>query len=281
MTFSHGAGVDCPGPRTATYSRPPSAKPPRPLKNSSSGRGAAARSARPAVEPVGAGGRAVRSGRSRRMTWSARLPRRLRRTARAADWRSVRSSAESWSPRRMETPPRPGWPSRDQDGLARPDERLERVLEVLGVRRALLVEDHEVDVEELQPPVLVRAEQLPDDVEVIGLVDPDQDDRQVARDAVGPQAGCAPLVAGQQARRRSERRVGVEDPVGQALEEMGLVRLDPEVMELDLGLRPGEGRRPFEGGRLAVLVGQVQDLVARLRRRRWRRSRGRSRPGRA
>ena len=46
---------------------------------------------------------------------------------------------------------------------------------------------------------------------------------------------------------------------------MGLVRLDPEVMELDLGLRPGEGRGPLEGGRLAVLVGQVEDLVARLR----------------
>ena len=43
---------------------------------------------------------------------------------------------------------------------------------------------------------------------------------------------------------------------------MGLVGLDPEVMELDLCLRPGKRRRPFERGRLAVLVGQVQDLLA-------------------
>ena len=64
--------------------------------------------------------------------------------------------------------------------------------------------------------------------------------------------------------RRPQRRVRVEDPVGQALEEVRLVGVDPEVMELDLGLRPGQGRGPLEGGRLAVLVGEVEHLLARL-----------------
>src|SRR3954468_22199426 len=41
MTLTHGAGVDWPGPRIVTYSLPPSANPPRPLKNSSSGRSTA------------------------------------------------------------------------------------------------------------------------------------------------------------------------------------------------------------------------------------------------
>ena len=45
---------------------------------------------------------------------------------------------------------------------------------------------------------------------------------------------------------------------------MRLVGLDAEVVELDLGLRPGQGRGPLERGRLAVLVGQVEDLLARL-----------------
>ena len=62
--------------------------------------------------------------------------------------------------------------------------------------------------------------------------------------------------------RRPQRRVRVEDPVGQALEEVGLVGFDAEVMELDLGLRPRQDRRPLERGRLAVLVGEVEDLVA-------------------
>ena len=39
MTLIQGAGVHWPSSRIVTYSRPPSAKPPRPLKNSSSRRG--------------------------------------------------------------------------------------------------------------------------------------------------------------------------------------------------------------------------------------------------
>src|SRR5438093_6458716 len=38
ITLIHGAGVHRPSPSTITYSRPSSAKPPRPLKNSRSGR---------------------------------------------------------------------------------------------------------------------------------------------------------------------------------------------------------------------------------------------------
>src|SRR5690242_21026804 len=38
-TLIQGAGVHCPSPRTVTYSRPSSRKPPSPLKNSDSWRG--------------------------------------------------------------------------------------------------------------------------------------------------------------------------------------------------------------------------------------------------
>ena len=280
MTFSHGAGVDCPGPRTATYSRPSSAKPPSPLKNSSSGRGTTA-SGTVGLEPVGAGGGAdpLRALQADDLVGEAAPTAEEDRPGGRLEERPVLGgelvAAQDGHPAaaRMTVA--------DQDGLARPDERLERTLEILGVRRAMFVEDDQVDVEELQPPVLVRAQELADDVEVLRLVDPDQHDRQVARDAVSPQAWCSPFVASQQARRRSERRVRVEDPVGQALEEMGLVRLDPQVMELDLRLRPGEGHRPLEGGRLPVLVGQVQDVVARLGDHGREDRRGRSRRGRA
>ena len=169
-----------------------------------------------------------------------------------------------------------------EDRLAGPDERLERVLQVLRVRRAVLVEDHEVDVEELQPPVLVGAEQLADDAEVLELVDPHQDDRQVARDAVRPRARVRRgALLREQVRRRPQRRIRVEDPVGEALEEVRLVGVDAEVMELHLGLGPGERRGALERGRLAVLVGEVEDLARAIRRRPWRRSRARSRPARA
>ena len=85
-----------------------------------------------------------------------------------------------------------------EDRLARPHDRFECVLEVSAVRRAVLVEDHEVDVEQLQAPVLVGAQQLPDDVEVLDLVDSNEDDRQVAGDARGPTGRGASLVLGEQ-----------------------------------------------------------------------------------
>src|ERR1035437_3754985 len=82
-----------------------------------------------------------------------------------------------------------------ETGLAHPNEGLQRLLEDLGVCGALLVEDHQIDVEELQPPILEGTEQLADYVEVLDFVDPNQDYGQVARDAVG---------------RSEERRVGKE-----------------------------------------------------------------------
>ena len=75
------------------------------------------------------------------------------------------------------------------------------------------------------------------------------DDRQVAGDAVRPEAGGAPLVPREPSRRRPQGPVREEDPVGEALEEMRLVGLDAEVVELDLGLGPRQGGRPLEGRR--------------------------------
>ena len=148
-----------------------------------------------------------------------------------------------------------------QGRLAGPDEGLERLLEVLGIRHSLLVHDDEVDGQELQAPVLVGAKQLSDDVQVIGTVDPDHDDRHVAGDASGPESGCPSLVACHEPRRRSKRWVRVDDPIGEPLEEVRLIGLDAQVMQLDLGLRPGQGQGPLEGRRFAVLVSQVQHRV--------------------
>ena len=39
---------------------------------------------------------------------------------------------------------------------------------------------------------------------------------------------------------------------------MGLVGIDPQVMKADLGLGPGQGQTPFEGGGVGELVDQVE-----------------------
>ena len=64
--------------------------------------------------------------------------------------------------------------------LAGAEERLQQRLQILNVGRRTLVHDDQIDREPLHPPVLVRAEQLPHDAHVLGLVDLNEHDREVA-----------------------------------------------------------------------------------------------------
>ncbi len=85
ITLIHGAGVDWPGPSTVTYSLPPAANPPKPLKNSRSG-----------ARRV-AGSRRAKRRRSWRAVASARRGRRADR----ADQKGCRAA-----PRARRAPPR-------------------------------------------------------------------------------------------------------------------------------------------------------------------------------
>ena len=72
-------------------------------------------------------------------------------------------------------------------------------MEVFGIGGAVLVDDHEVDVEPLQSPVLVRPQQLAHDVDVVELIDADDHDRQIPGDPVRPECCCPEPVAGEHA----------------------------------------------------------------------------------
>ncbi len=149
--------------------------------------------------------------------------------------------------------------------LARPDQRLQQCLQILNIGRGPLVQDHQIDRKPLQPPVLVGAEQLSHDSHIVGLVDPDQDDRDVTRNPVRPQGGGTARVARQHARGGPQRPVRVENAAGEALKEVGLIGPDAEMAELNLGLGPRQRGHPLEGRRVAILVGEVDHLLARRR----------------
>src|SRR2546425_6574538 len=83
-TLIHGAGDRRPSSRIVTYSRPFAAKPPRPLKNSRSGREGEAAAADFLAAVRRAGGTAAGSARSARTTCSGRVPRRPHRVPPAA-----------------------------------------------------------------------------------------------------------------------------------------------------------------------------------------------------
>src|SRR5712691_11892220 len=122
--------------------------------------------------------------------------------------------------------------------LAPTEERLEQRLQILNVGRRALIEDHQIDRELLHPPVLVRAEELPHDADVLGLVDLNQYDREVARNPVSPERVGTTRVTREHVRGGPERPVRIEHATGEALEEVRFVGTDAEVMLLDLRLRP-------------------------------------------
>ena len=74
-----------------------------------------------------------------------------------------------------------------QARLAGPDLGLQSALEILSVGWGLFVQDHEIDRQLLHPPVFVGAEQLTDNTLVLGFIDADEHNRQVAGNSVPPE----------------------------------------------------------------------------------------------
>ncbi len=107
-------------------------------------------------------------------------------------------------------------------------------------------------------------QELAHDLPVLCEIDSDENDRQIPGDAVPPERRLAERVSLQNLAGGPQRRIGIEDPSGHALEEMGLVRVDVEVTQLHLGLGPGKRRGPLERRGVSVFVGQLQRVFPGL-----------------
>ena len=119
-------------------------------------------------------------------------------------------------------------------------------------------------LEALQPPVLLRAQHLAHQRQVVLLDHAHDQDRQVAGDAVRPEARLAERVARQELGRRAQRGVGPQHVRGELLVELRLVGRDAEVAQAHLGL--GRGEREGAGGRggVVVLLGERDRRGSRL-----------------
>ncbi len=113
-------------------------------------------------------------------------------------------------------------------------------MHLVEVADRVLVEDHHVGAQALQSPVLLRLQHLAHQGDAAVADDAHEQDRQVARDAVGPQALLAELAAAQDLRGRAQRAVGVEHARGQPLEEQRLVAGDAQVAQGALRVREGQ-----------------------------------------
>ena len=78
--------------------------------------------------------------------------------------------------------------SRRRPRLAGAHQGLNSHLEILDIGRAALVQDHEIDGELFHSPVFMRLQNLVNEIEIFDIGDSQQDDRQIARNPLGPQS---------------------------------------------------------------------------------------------
>ena len=147
--------------------------------------------------------------------------------------------------------------------LARPHRRLEGDLKVLNIGRCPFVQDHEINGELLHPPVFMRSQQLADDGNVLNVVNPHQNNGNVAGNALSPERRRAPAASANGIGRRTRRPIGVEHGTREALKEARLFSIDAEMTQLHRRLGPRQCGGALERIGVVMLVDQVQHIGAR------------------
>ena len=125
----------------------------------------------------------------------------------------------------------------------------------------MLVDDNEVDRELLQPEIGVGQQDLPGDAQVRHVVDAQQQDRQVAGNALAPQARLRPAADPNALAIRAQRGAGEQQVSGKPLEQVGLGRGDAKVVQLHLRLGPGHHGRTVEGRYVPMPVDAGDDRI--------------------
>ncbi len=120
------------------------------------------------------------------------------------------------------------------------------------VARGILVEDGDVGAKALQPPVLLRTQHLAHQGQIAILNHAHDQDRQVAGDAVRPEARLPERVSREERGGGAQRGVGPQHIRGEPIVELRFIGRDPEVTQPHLGL--GGGEREGAGGRGGIVV---------------------------
>ncbi len=101
-------------------------------------------------------------------------------------------------------------------------------------------------------------QQLARDVEILDFRDAQKHDRQIAGNAVRPEPALGTAAAPDRVGGRAQRRCGIEEMPRQTLEQARFARIDAEVMELHLRLRPGQRGGAIKRRSVTVLVDEVE-----------------------
>ena len=183
-------------------------------------------------------------------------PLEVTRIVRASARSVVTSAGVRASNRRRNTPP--GVSRQLAEGLASITAVIV-FLHFLAVAGAELVEDDQVEPEALQAAVLVGLERLSDHAVFALLIDHDQENRQVAGDAVAPQR-VARLPVARNGLGVTQARVGKSQTRGQALNRVDLPVIQVQVPQFGLAVAAGHGQTAGHGLPIVVFLDQARRL---------------------
>ena len=120
-------------------------------------------------------------------------------------------------------------------------------LQVLNIRRRPVIQDDKVDSKLPHPPIFMGAEHLMQNSEILSIVNLQHDDRQIARNSHRPQGRLPPSSRLNLRSRCTHAGIAARDHATQYLKIGGIGMGDPEVTQLNLRLRPGQGRGTRKG----------------------------------
>ena len=106
-------------------------------------------------------------------------------------------------------------------------------------------------------------QQLPDDADILSVIDLNEYNREVARNAVWPERCRSAILSHQYFGRRTPRAVGVQNRSAERLEEVRLIAADAAVMQLYLRMGPSEGGGPLKRRDIVILVSEVEHFASR------------------
>ena len=124
-------------------------------------------------------------------------------------------------------------------GLGAPrDQAHDGVLQELTVARLLFVPDHQIDRQSFESPIGVGLDDLPHQFHLVAIRDSQQDDGQIAGDAVAPQTGLAAHVFGQDAGGGAALAARINNRAGQPGVVLGFGLRGVELLQDHLPVRP-------------------------------------------
>ncbi|MNF43877.1 hypothetical protein D3C84_249780 [compost metagenome] len=137
------------------------------------------------------------------------------------------------------------------------------VLQILHIGGDMLVHDHQIHGQPLHPQVFVGQQQLMHLGQILHIVDAQQHDGQIPRDGLLPEGRLPRQATGYGGRGGAESGIPIEQGGGQPLEVGPVGGLDVEMVQLHLGLGPGQRLGPLEGVAVVVLVDEIEQCRPR------------------